>query len=75
MNAADALLAARIHHQWRPDVLYHEAGFSPDTLHLLAARGHTLQPRLANNDANLVRLHDGLEGAVDPRREGRAEGL
>lgn len=76
MNAADGLLASRIHHQWRPDVLFHEAGFSPDTLRLLATRGHTLQPRLANNDASTVRIHDGwLEGAVDPRREGRAEGL
>jgi gamma-glutamyltranspeptidase/glutathione hydrolase len=76
MNASDALLAPRVHHQWRPDVLYHEAGFSPDTLRLLAERGHVLQPRLANNDANLVRIDDGwLEGAVDPRREGRAEGI
>ncbi|HZO51384.1 MAG TPA: gamma-glutamyltransferase family protein [Bryobacteraceae bacterium] len=76
MNASDALLMPRVHHQWRPDVLYHEAGFSQDTLHLLAECGHVLQPRLANNDASMVRIEGGwLEGAVDPRREGRAEGI
>jgi gamma-glutamyltranspeptidase/glutathione hydrolase len=76
MNASDALLAPRVHHQWRPDVLYHESGFSPDTLCSLTERGHILQQRLSNNDASLVRFHDGwLEGAVDPRREGRAEGI
>ena len=76
MNAADAVAAPRIHHQWLPNLLYHEAGFSPDTLRLLQDRGHTVAPRLANNDANAVRLHEGwLEGAVDPRREGVAEGL
>jgi len=32
----------RIHHQWTPDALYHESGFSPDTLDLLRRRGHSL---------------------------------
>jgi len=32
----------RIHHQWMPDTLYHESGFSPDTLDLLRQRGHSL---------------------------------
>ena len=76
MNAADAIAAPRIHHQWRPDVTYHEAGFSPDTLRLLRDMGHTLEARQSNNDAMAVHLRDGwLEGAADPRREGRAEGL
>jgi len=34
----------RIHHQWMPDTLYHESGFSPDTLDLLRQRGHSLAP-------------------------------
>ena len=76
MNAADSVAAPRIHHQWRPDVIYHEAGFSPDTLRLLQELGHTLKARESNNDAMAIRLRDGwLEGAADPRREGSAEGL
>ena len=76
MNAADSVAAPRIHQQWRPDVIYHEAGFSPDTLRLLQELGHTLKARESNNDAMAIRLRDGwLDGAADPRREGSAEGL
>ena len=76
MNAADSVAAPRIHQQWRPDVIYHEAGFPPETLSLLRELGHTLEARESNNDAMAIRLQDGwLEGAADPRREGTAEGL
>ncbi len=42
MNVADAVDAPRLHHQWMPDVLRLERGFSPDTVALLkATRPHS----------------------------------
>lgn len=40
MNLADATQAARIHHQWLPDVLRLEPSISPDTEARLQAMGH-----------------------------------
>ena len=40
MNVQDAVDFPRIHHQWLPDQLVMERGFSPDTIALLKARGH-----------------------------------
>ncbi len=75
MNAQDAVSAPRIHHQWQPDKLFVEPGFSPDTIALLKARGHDVELRGSNNDMNMILL-DGsyFQGAVDPRREGKAAG-
>jgi gamma-glutamyltranspeptidase/glutathione hydrolase len=43
MNIQEAIDAPRFHHQWLPDrIQYEEFGLSPDTLALLAARGHPL---------------------------------
>lgn len=76
MNAQDAVAVPRFHHQWYPDKLFMEAGFSPDTLALLRARGHHIEIKPSNNDVNMI-LVDGpwIQGAVDPRREGKAAGL
>ena len=40
MNVQEAVDFPRIHHQWLPDQLVMERGFSPDTIALLKARGH-----------------------------------
>ena len=75
MGAQDAVNAPRFHHQWYPDVLNVEPGFSPDTLRLLEARGHKIEPKPSNNDLNMILIDNGwLQGAVDPRREGKAAG-
>ena len=42
-SIAAATAAPRMHHQWYPDVLGLEKGYSPDTLRLLEAKGHTLR--------------------------------
>ena len=42
MNIADASNQPRMHHQWYPDELRLESGFSPDTIRLLEARGHVV---------------------------------
>ncbi|MGI9243542.1 MAG: gamma-glutamyltransferase, partial [Verrucomicrobiales bacterium] len=43
MSVAEATFAPRFHHQWFPDEIRIEKGFSPDTLKLLRSRGHTLR--------------------------------
>jgi gamma-glutamyltranspeptidase/glutathione hydrolase len=75
MNAQDAVAAPRIHHQWYPDRLFVEPGFSPDTLALLKARGHTIELKGSNNDMNMILFAaEGIQAGIDPRREGKAAG-
>jgi gamma-glutamyltranspeptidase/glutathione hydrolase len=40
MNIGVASSAPRLHHQWLPDVIQLESGFSPDTIRELQRRGH-----------------------------------
>jgi gamma-glutamyltranspeptidase/glutathione hydrolase len=73
MNIAEAVAAPRIHHQWRPDVLLHEEGLSPDTLAILAQRGQTLRLGATSGSANSILVTpEGLQGASDPRQRGTA---
>ena len=44
MNIADAIDAPRIHHQWLPDLLWHEPGLAEETKDALKAKGHELEP-------------------------------
>ncbi len=75
MNAQDAVSAPRIHHQWYPDKLFMEPGFSPDTIALLKARGHDVEIKGSNNDMNMILVDgDWMQGGIDPRREGKAAG-
>jgi gamma-glutamyltranspeptidase / glutathione hydrolase len=75
MNAQDAVDAPRFHHQWRPDRLTMERGFSPDTIKLLEGRGHTVEgaPSVARIFA-IVAADGWLQGAADGRSYGKAEG-
>ncbi len=79
MNVQDAVDAPRFHHQWMPDVLYVERGISPDTVTLLRGMGHDVSP-LESTQSVVARveaiLNEGgwLQGAADPRGNGKAEG-
>jgi gamma-glutamyltranspeptidase/glutathione hydrolase len=76
MNVQDAVDAPRFHHQWKPDKITMERGFSPDTIKLLQQRGHTVEitPAVARVFAIVVK--DGwLQGAADGRSYGKAEGI
>lgn len=42
MNLAEAVTAPRMHHQWYPDKIRLEKGFSPDTIELLELKGHKI---------------------------------
>jgi gamma-glutamyltranspeptidase/glutathione hydrolase len=73
MNIAEAVAFPRIHHQWRPDALAVENGLSPDTLRLLAERGHTVRPGTTSGSANSILVSaEGITGASDPRQRGTA---
>jgi gamma-glutamyltranspeptidase/glutathione hydrolase len=55
MNAQEAVDAARFYHQWLPDtVRYERFGLSPDTLAILKARGHTLEPMAVQGVAQVI---------------------
>ncbi len=79
MNAQDAVDLPRFHHQWMPDKISLEHGFSPDTVALLKARGHEVEEAGASGGVAAVVeaiVNDGgwLQGAVDGRRPGKASG-
>lgn len=76
MGVQQAVDAPRFHHQWLPDELRVEPGFSPDTLALLKGRGHKVVTRSSIGDAHSIAVApDGLLlGAADPRLGGKAIG-
>jgi len=74
MNLAEAVNAPRMHHQWFPDILQLESGFSPDTVKILRERGHAVQEsRSSMGSVQAVGFRDGVfRGASDPRRPNAA---
>lgn len=70
MNIAEALSMPRMHHQWFPDQIRLEKGFSPDTVKLLERKGHQIRILPAMGSLQTVsRDGDGqVWGASDPRR-------
>jgi gamma-glutamyltranspeptidase/glutathione hydrolase len=77
MNIAEAVAAARIHHQWLPDQVDAERGLSPDTIRLLESHGHKIAVGRTFGSANSIMVTpEGLSGAADPRQRGTlAEGF
>lgn len=69
MNVAEATNAPRFHHQWLPDQLRVEKGFSPDTLKLLEARGQHVKvmPTMGSTQSIMIGPDGMLYGASDPR--------
>ncbi len=69
MNIADASGQPRMHHQWFPDRLSLEPGFSPDTVQILKERGHDVQLRTRwLGTVQIAAYKDGtFRGAADPR--------
>ncbi len=70
MNIADAASQPRMHHQWYPDELLLESGFSTDTVRLLENKGHIVQSsHPAIGSIVIAAWKDGVyRGALDPRR-------
>jgi len=70
MNIQTAVSAPRMHHQWLPDEIRVEQGISPDSIHLLEERGHTIVHGSAMGAIQSIMVsEDGvLHGGADPRR-------
>ena len=77
MNVQEAVNAPRMHHQWLPDQIRMEEGFSADTIHILKSMGYDVITGTAMGSANSILIDHQtgfLYGAVDPRRHGLAMG-
>lgn len=78
MNIQEAVNAPRFHHQWMPDEILVEDGFSPDTLHLLAKMGHKIHTRDGYwSDGECIAIDPKTRerlGASDGRNNGKAVG-
>ena len=71
MNIAEAIAMPRIHHQWRPNTLNLEPGFSPDTKILLSKKGHKIKSSNSMGSVQAIMIKNGLLfGASDTRRPG-----
>jgi gamma-glutamyltranspeptidase/glutathione hydrolase len=71
MPIAEAVAAARIHHQWSPDTVAVEQGLPPDLISALQARGHKVREGPPRTSANSILVTpQGFAGAADPRTRG-----
>ncbi|MEO1050686.1 MAG: gamma-glutamyltransferase [Bacteroidota bacterium] len=77
MTMQEAVAAGRVHHQWLPDLIYHEPNaINTLTMDSLKTLGHTLKERslYGRVDAILVLPNGQLEGGADPRGDDKAMG-
>jgi gamma-glutamyltranspeptidase / glutathione hydrolase len=75
MNVQEAVDWPRFHHQWMPDTLQMERGYSPDTVAILEKHGYTIRRVGAQGECAAILFENGwLNGAADPRTEGTAKG-
>jgi gamma-glutamyltranspeptidase/glutathione hydrolase len=73
MDVAAAVAAPRVHHQWMPDEVRVERGFSDEVLAELKAKGHKVIEPLGQTSVNSIAVTpNGLLGAPDPRTRGAA---
>ena len=72
LTLGEATVAPRMHHQWLPDEMIVERGFSPDTLRLLRERGHRIVERPASGSlSSILVAPDGtMHGFADTRQRG-----
>jgi len=76
-SLADAVADPRFHHQWRPNVVMHEAGLDAAIVEGLRTRGHNVENigSSGRTQAIMVDPEGKLIGVADPRGGGKAEGL
>jgi gamma-glutamyltranspeptidase/glutathione hydrolase len=71
MDVLAAVSAPRLHHQWMPDEVRVEHGFSEDVLAQLRAMGHHIVEPMGQTSANSIAVvGDEALGAPDPRTRG-----
>jgi gamma-glutamyltranspeptidase / glutathione hydrolase len=75
MNPQDAVNIPRFHHQWKPDILYLQKGFSPGTEQALAKMGYTIQATGGVARVEAIVVNNGvLEGGTESRQNGKVAG-
>jgi len=75
LDAVPAVALPRIHHQWAPDMLFVEAGFPQEVRNSLERQGHVIKEFSAASAVQVVLVTpQGLQGAADPRKGGKAVG-
>jgi gamma-glutamyltranspeptidase/glutathione hydrolase len=72
MNPEDAVNIPRFHHQWKPDILYLQNGFSAGTQRALAKMGYKIQPTEGVARVEAIVVNNGtLEGGTESRLNGK----
>src|SRR6185312_5009259 len=72
MNPQDAVDLPRFHHQWKPDVLYLENGFHPETIAALKKMGYEIKPIESVARVEAIVVKNGvLEGGTETRLDGK----
>lgn len=78
LDIQEAVNAPRFHHQWLPDEILLEDRISPDTVHLLASKGHKIKERHSWGDGECIAIDTKTGewlGASDGRNNGKAGGF
>jgi len=78
MSAGQAVAMPRLHHQWLPDEVRFERGYSVYVRNTIGRRGHTIsEDRSPIGTVQLVIRDEngGLQAASDPRKGGRPAGV
>ena len=77
MDPSEAVSVPRFHHQWQPELLFLDEGFTVDTVEALEERGH--QTKTMPFFSSVQAIHqtgpDEMLGAADPRKGGWAAGV
>jgi gamma-glutamyltranspeptidase/glutathione hydrolase len=76
MNTEDAVYKPKFHHQWLPDTLEVEKGFSEQVSEALKKKGYAIKERGAIGRTEVIRVLPGgkFEGVGDRRGDDDAEG-
>jgi gamma-glutamyltranspeptidase / glutathione hydrolase len=80
LNIQEAVNAPRFHHQWMPDVVGLERGFSPDTMNIIRQMGHNVgsngdESYWSDGECIMIEGAPGERlGASDMRNNGKAVG-
>jgi gamma-glutamyltranspeptidase/glutathione hydrolase len=78
MDVQTAVSVPRIHHQWKPNVLYVERDIPLDVMENLVAKGHRVRQAGAGSTVEAIYIDraTGIRyGGADPRSEGKAVGF
>jgi gamma-glutamyltranspeptidase / glutathione hydrolase len=75
LNPQEAVDLPRFHNQWKPDTLYLQNGFPPETEAALARMGYPIKPIAGVARVEAIVMNNGvLEGGTESRFDGKVSG-